>query len=161
MIQSRIMASEYYSSSQSVAFYYSTSDEVFTQGLFQETRRAGKKIAYPKVKGKQEALDFFWVQSLEQFQTSQWGIKEPDEKLGAQKATLEEIDLMLLPALAFDSQGYRLGRGEAFYDRTLKKFSGKRLGLAYSFQVLPEIPHEEWDEKVDIIATEKEWLTIR
>ncbi len=159
--QQAVCNSSLFSTSQSLALYHSFSFEVSTQFLFDESKRQGKKIAYPKVKEKQDALSFFWVEDQKQFSTSSMGIREPDEKLGASEAKLEEIDLMVIPGLAFDRQGNRLGRGEGYYDRTLKTYLGQRLGLAFSFQLLDQIPHEAWDEKVAWIATEKEWIEIR
>lgn len=159
-IQKRVLASDLFLNAKSIALYQAFIHEVGTELLFEQSRNSGKKIAFPKVEQEGSALTFFWVNALDQLQKSKWGILEPDESLGAQRASLNEIDLMLLPALAFDSLGYRLGRGKGFYDRTLKGFLGQRLGLAYSFQILQHLPQDAWDERVSWIATENEWLCI-
>ena len=161
LVQETLCNSSLFSTSESVALYYPFSFEVSTHFLFDESKKRGKKIAYPKVKIKQNYLNFFWVEDQEQLSISSMGMREPDERLGASEARLEEIDLMVIPGLAFDRKGNRLGQGKGYYDRTLKSYLGQRLGLAFSFQLLDQIPHEAWDEKVAWLATEKEWIEIR
>lgn len=159
-IQSQVLASDLFNRSQTIALYFSHHQEVSTQLLFKDSQSKGKKIAYPRVVEENSPLAFYWVNSEGEFSTSKWGLQEPDEKLGAQRASLSEIDLLVMPGVAFDRCGYRLGRGKGFYDRTLNGFLGQRLGLAYSFQLLSQLPHDAWDEKVGWIATENEWIRV-
>jgi 5-formyltetrahydrofolate cyclo-ligase len=63
---------------------------------------------------------------------------------------------MVVPGLAFDRKGGRIGRGKGFYDRSLKIFSGVKLGVAYAFQVIESVPRAVWDESVQYLATEGE-----
>ncbi len=157
-IQKNVLDSEPFFNSKNIAFYYPFANEVEIHLLFEKSKNLKKQTAFPKVEKEGEALAFFWVDTLGQLQKSKWGILEPDESRGAQRVSLEEIDLMFVPALAFDRLGYRLGRGKGFYDRSLKGFLGQRLGLAYSFQILKHLPHDTWDERVSWIATENEWI---
>lgn len=159
-IQNKVMASDLFARSQSIGLYRSLPTEVDTQILFEEALKQGKRIACPKVKSAQDPLYFFWVENAQQMSCSKWGMMEPDEKLGARSAFLSEMDLLIIPGLAFDRKGYRLGRGKSFYDRTLKNFFGQRLGLAYSFQIFDELPREAWDQKINWLVSEEEWIQV-
>lgn len=158
LAQEQVLRSEVFIKAQSIGLYQSVFQEVQTDIIFEKSHH--KKYAYPKVNDKEGPLSFFWVETKQQFKKSKWGILEPDENMGARKAAMDDIDLMIIPGLAFDRSGFRLGRGKGFYDKTLKQFSGQRVGLAYSFQVLDQLPHEEWDEKVNWLVTETEWLKV-
>ena len=75
----------------------------------------------------------------------------------------KEIDLIVMPGVAFDRNGHRLGHGGGYYDRFLKTMYSKipRIALAFDFQILPKIPREIWDVPVDEIMTELEVIRIR
>jgi len=155
-IQERVLASDLFCHARAVALYHSFDEEVGTQFLFDHCLATGKKVAFPQISDPKGPLHFFWVNHPSQLIPSKFGIAVPDETQG--QAKLEEMDLMILPGLAFDREGGRLGRGKGHYDRTLKGFLGQRLGLAYSFQILDELPREAWDEKVNWLASEDEWI---
>jgi 5-formyltetrahydrofolate cyclo-ligase len=70
-----------------------------------------------------------------------------------------ELDVVLLPLLAFDASGYRLGYGKGFYDRFLQRLSQQgrkvsRIGLSFSFQMVDEVPADQWDETLDGVVHE-------
>jgi 5-formyltetrahydrofolate cyclo-ligase len=80
-----------------------------------------------------------------------WGIPEPQfDKAEA----IERIEAVLVPGLAFDESGNRLGFGQGYYDRVLQGYLGRKVGLAYDFQVLNKIPHTATDLVCDWIVTE-------
>ncbi len=105
---------------------------------------------YPVVDG--ETLSFYPNEN-QQWTLNHFGIEEPSLK--EQKIELSEIEGVLLPAIAFDLDGQRLGSGKAFYDKTLKNFSGLKIGVAYSVQITESLPNTEYDIPVDVIVTEK------
>lgn len=73
----------------------------------------------------------------------------------------EQLDMVLVPGIAFDRQGRRLGFGKGYYDRFLKHTNARRVGIAYSFQVSSEeLPSEEWDERVEWIVTDRYVLHV-
>ena len=80
-----------------------------------------------------------------------FGVREPAASCA--EISLEKFDLVLVPGMAFDLNGSRLGRGQGFYDRLLEKISGIKCGLAYDFQLLEKIPTEPHDAKVDFVFT--------
>lgn len=110
---------------------------------------------YPVVDG--ETLSFY-PNHDQQWTLNQFGIEEPSQK--KQKIELSEIEGVLLPGLAFDLEGQRLGSGKAFYDKTLKTYTGLKVGVAYSVQITESLPSTEYDIPVDVIVTEKAVLEI-
>jgi 5-formyltetrahydrofolate cyclo-ligase len=78
-------------------------------------------------------------------------VREP--AAGCVEIPLEKFDLVLVPGVAFDLSGNRLGRGKGFYDQLLAKISGVKCGVGYDFQLLEKIPAEPHDAKVDFVIT--------
>jgi 5-formyltetrahydrofolate cyclo-ligase len=154
------MDSSPFQRARSLALYHPYQNEVRTQDLFQEARKVGKKVAYPYAEANEMPLKFFWIDSLAQLTPSPWGPLGPDLQNNAMPALFDSIDLMVVPGLAFDRRGGRLGRGKGFYDRTLKSFSGVSLGVAYAFQVIESVPRASWDEPVQYLATEGELFSV-
>jgi 5-formyltetrahydrofolate cyclo-ligase len=114
---------------------------------------AGKECAYPRVAGMK--MHLLAVRSLADLQPTRWGLREPPSE-GSAGIALDEFDLVLVPGLAFDGNGGRLGRGGGFYDRLL---AGKRpvtraLGVAFAFQIVPELPLAPHDVVMDAVITD-------
>jgi 5-formyltetrahydrofolate cyclo-ligase len=84
--------------------------------------------------------------SEDKLETGSLGIKVP---VGKKIIKFEEIDLVLVPGIAFDTQGNRLGRGKGYYDRFLKKITAHKLGICFDFQQFDNIPINEYDVSVD------------
>jgi 5-formyltetrahydrofolate cyclo-ligase len=90
-----------------------------------------------------------------------WGIWEPDLRT-AEKVDLEKCVGVLVPGVAFDQQGYRLGYGKGFYDRVLAGFKGLKVGVAFSVQVTQEsLPHDDNDVAMDLIVTDAGVLRVK
>lgn len=117
--------------------------------------KANISWCYPVVDG--ETLSFYPNENQE-WTLNQYQIEEPSLK--DKRIDLKDIEGVLLPGLAFDLKGQRLGSGKAFYDKTLKDFSGIKVGVAYSIQITESLPHSEHDIPVDFIVTEKEVVKI-
>jgi 5-formyltetrahydrofolate cyclo-ligase len=113
----------------------------------------GKECAYPRIAGAEMCL---WrVRGPEDLQPGRWGLREPALTATAPMA-LAEFDLVLVPGLAFDGFGARLGRGGGFYDRLLaeKPATTIALGMAFAFQIVPAIPLAQHDAKMDVVLTD-------
>ncbi|MEJ7556308.1 MAG: 5-formyltetrahydrofolate cyclo-ligase, partial [Aquificaceae bacterium] len=67
----------------------------------------------------------------------------------------EEVELSLIPGIAFDKAGYRIGYGKGYYDRLFERLGGLKVGVCYEFQVLEEVPRDDWDMPVDLVVTEE------
>jgi 5-formyltetrahydrofolate cyclo-ligase len=129
---------------------------VATSGLFSAAVQAGKRVLYPRTVGT--ILEFVAVESLEALEESRFGICEP---LSGEAVPLAAIDLLVLPGVAFDDKGIRLGYGLGCYDRTLAAVDRPPLvGLAYDFQVVTSLPREEHDIPVDFVVTERKILSM-
>ena len=89
----------------------------------------------------------------DQFERSLQGFEQPVSS--APRVSLDEMTGVLVPGLAFDRQGGRLGRGRGYYDRALEGYRGMKVGIAFSCQILERIPLEAWDLRMDAIITEQ------
>jgi 5-formyltetrahydrofolate cyclo-ligase len=114
---------------------------------------SGKKIAFPTVVG--EELFFCEVKDLSSLKKGKFGIMEP--RATGKALMPEEADVLVVPGVAFDLNGHRIGYGKGYYDKTLHRLEGrgKLVGLCYDFQLVDEILAEAHDVKMDLIITEK------
>ena len=135
-----------------VLLYWSMADEVQTHDFV--NRWYDKKVLLlPCVEGDDLLLrQYTGPECL--VAGEQFGIGEPDASLPAFTA-LERIDLIIVPGVAFDSEGNRMGRGRGFYDRLLKTTpNAKKIGVAFDFQMIEHVPVEPFDVKMDHVITE-------
>ena len=112
---------------------------------------AGRRtVALPVVVGRGQPL---LLREWGNFSRGPFGIREPD----ARSPTVDpaSVDLVVVPGLAFDRRGGRLGQGGGFYDRTLRGMTAVRLAVAYSPQVLPEVPMAAHDVRMHGVVTER------
>jgi 5-formyltetrahydrofolate cyclo-ligase len=134
-----------------VVLYFPIKNEVNTEGIFRSAREFSKEIYFPCIEGS--LLEFRRVSDLDELEPGNFGIPEPSRD--SAKVEIMDIDLVIIPGVAFDRFGRRLGYGGGYYDRVLFKIDNKRrIGLAYNFQVLDSIPVEASDEEVGLIVTE-------
>ena len=125
--------------------------EVETLGLARICLAAGKALVCPRVAGPD--LELRRVSDLDQLVPGPFGLLEPDPTR-TEVVEPAEVDLFLLPGLAFDRAGGRLGLGRGYYDRLLAKSTAIRVGLGYDMQVLDAVPMTGSDRRVDAIVTE-------
>lgn len=157
-IKKNFFESEVYKNSKTIFIYVNMDSEVNTIEIIKELIALGKKVAVPKIVSiniKEKQMKALRIDSILQLNESgAFGILEPSIEC---EDISEEVDLTIIPGLAFDIKGNRLGYGGGFYDRFLRRYSNsKRLALCYDFQILEEVPHEFFDEKVqDIISNER------
>ncbi|WP_333784491.1 5-formyltetrahydrofolate cyclo-ligase [Thermocrinis sp.] len=118
--------------------------------ILDEILRSGKDLVLPKVVG--DGLKLCKVRFTDTLSMGSFCILEPAE---CEEVDPEKVELALVPGVAFDRRGCRLGMGKGYYDRILGKVRGLKVGVAFSFQVFEEIPCDPWDQKVDAILTEK------
>lgn len=121
--------------------------------LMQYLAGRGHRLVLPQVRGKGTALVFRRWQPGAPLVAGVFGTREPPD------SAPEEIpDVLLVPLLAFDRQGYRLGYGGGYYDRTLMKLRASRrplaIGLAFDGQEVAAVPHDDFDQRLDMILTE-------
>lgn len=155
LIRQKLQALESFQRAQTIHTYVSLPEEVDTQALIHAALRAGRRVAVPKVQGP--ALAHFFIDDLAALEAGVYGIGEPREEKGAKRVEEKNaFDLVLVPGLAFDRQGHRLGYGAGYYDRFLAEISAPKIGLAFAAQIVEKIPAAPHDQRVDFIVTEKE-----
>ncbi len=143
---------------QVVMIYLPLADEVDVTPIALRGWQEDKTIAAPKLSWDQRHMIPVQIRSLEtDVVTDARGIREP---AGGDPVPLEMVDLVLVPALAFDRKGNRLGRGAGFYDRFLAsaQFRGVAAGIAFCEQVVEEVPTHAHDVPVDMLVTDEEML---
>jgi len=147
-IRDNLRKIDFYRNAAIVGAYYSIGSEVQTHDLLQEFFNQGKNIALPKV--DKNDLIFKKISSFLDLELGNFSVMEPKEKC----ENVKNLDVVLVPAIAFDVKGYRLGYGFGFYDRYLNGKKSKNIGLSYAKQVLKSFPHDDHDIKMDCIVTE-------
>ena len=155
IIMKHLFQSKEYQASTEVFTYVSYGCEVDTHKLITDCYDLGKRIFVPKVIGN-GLMEFYQIHGLTELAPGTLGILEPKEGK-AMKVQDLCAPLLILPGLAFDPSGNRLGFGGGYYDRYLSRLpkDAIKIALCYEFQVIPEVMTQPYDKTVDIIITEK------
>ena len=136
--------------------YMAFDHEVLTDGLIRQAMASGKHIVLPLVRADRPQLALYAVEDLDRDLTPGYrGILEPRPRR-AREVAPGALDLALVPGVAFDMWGGRLGFGVGFYDRLLGRLPREvpKLGMAFDFQVIPRLPLQPHDVMLDAIVTE-------
>jgi len=144
-----------YQEANTVFFYVSFGREVDTIELIKQSLDSGKYVVVPYHNGKSYSISY--LTDFNDLEPGRLGILEP-KKDKIQQADLESIDMMIVPGLAFDRSGNRLGYGEGNYDNFMKNSCTMKVALCYKFQLVDEVPHEKHDIQVNMIITEEKIL---
>lgn len=139
------------------AFWGIPGREPETGRLVQELTARGKRVGLPRMLPEHQMEVRLYDPAIPMHSVA-FGIQEPGEDCPL--IAREEIDLILVPAVCYDRQGYRLGFGGGYYDRWLEHFSGARVGLCRSCILQDHVPTEPHDTKVDTLITELECLSL-
>ena len=137
-----------------IGFYGAMEAEISTRPAFAAARLAGKRWLCPRCLDRNQ-LEFAQVDDWEQLRPGRFGILEPDAKIAA--SFFCQNDLVLVPGVAFDRQGGRIGQGGGYYDRAFPSEGPPGpylMGLAHSVQLLDSVPLGNHDRKMDAIVTE-------
>ena len=131
-----------------VALFISLADEPKTTEFIEELLRKKKRIVTPRIEG--DEMNFYDIS--EGMTNGAFGIMEP---IATTPINPSEIDVMIVPGVAFTHQGIRLGRGKGFYDKYLshKDFHAYTIGVCYPCQVVENLPSEPHDRQLDLIVT--------
>ncbi|MEG1916654.1 MAG: 5-formyltetrahydrofolate cyclo-ligase [Muribaculaceae bacterium] len=140
---------EAFMQSSKILMYYSLADEIDTH-LFLDKWDKRKELYLPRVNGENLEILQYNKSSL---QTGAFKIEEP---IGTQLYNICDIDLIIVPAVALDRVGNRIGRGKGFYDRLLTGSKATKIGVIYDFQLVDYIAREAHDVALDYVITENE-----
>ncbi|MDI6704347.1 MAG: 5-formyltetrahydrofolate cyclo-ligase [bacterium] len=160
IIKERLFALKEFKDAHIILFYVSTRSEVKTDEMIRQSLSLKKRVILPKVRGGDlllsELKDF-----PKELEKGAYGIYEPKSGY-IREINHNEIDLVIVPGIAFDRFGFRLGYGGGFYDKLLSMMKNQSfIGLAYEMQIIDKIPVREYDIAVHKIITEERVITIR
>jgi len=159
-ITARLIALAAYQSASTVLGYMSFGAEFGSEAWVQQALQDGKQVLLPRVNGVTKQLELFQVADLRRdIAPGKWDIPEPLPERCRRVDTLEVIDFILLPGVAFARDGSRLGYGGGFYDKLLARIDSGNPALvaaAFSMQLVESIPQEATDRKVELLLTENE-----
>jgi len=178
IIQKSLVKTLFFKKARKIAIYSSIQNEVLTDDIFERARLEKKAIYYPRVFKDAQKMRFFSVRSLDELSPGAYDIREPsvsedraangqaNSEEGARKKDgngaidAAELELIIIPGVAFDINGARLGFGKGFYDRALTNSKCRLVALAYDFQLRDLIPSEPFDIRMKTIITEKRLINI-
>ncbi len=158
-VQQRFIGTPEFRAATRLALYASFGNEVLTDDIFTSAVEAGKEVYFPRVVREGPHLAFYRVKYKEELSPGSYSIMEPPA--GGPEARPEVFDCIVVPGIAFDLKGARLGYGKGYYDRVLAGASCPLVGLAFDFQVLDEpVPCEPHDVMVGLIVTESRIIKV-
>ncbi len=158
-IKKRLFEMKEFIQAQTILFYISYNNEVFTHNMIKESISIGKRIIVPISNKDNRRLILSELKNWNILKPGSYGILEPSIE-SIKEVDLDIIDMIVIPGVAFDEQGYRIGHGKGYYDRLLiNSKKAIHIGLAFEFQLIDKIPIEDHDRKIDKIITEKRTIS--
>lgn len=146
-----------YRNAITVMFFISFGSEVDTRSMVEETISRGKQVLAPKaIKDTRDLVPSRVLNWEKDLSPGSYNIPEPREET-LRPFEPEKIDLLIVPGVAFDREKRRLGYGGGYYDRFFLRLNPKTalVALGFELQIVPEVPADRWDRRVDYIITEK------
>ena len=156
LIAKKIHSLQIIKKAKTILFYMPIHGEVDLKPFFKKSK-PDKKFILPRVKNEL-TLHLYHINDLDDVEHGSYKILEP--KLHLKRAKITDMDIALVPGIVFARNGHRIGYGKGFYDRLLKKIKCPKIGIAYDFQMVENIPGEAHDTPMDMIVTEKEIIKI-
>jgi 5-formyltetrahydrofolate cyclo-ligase len=157
MIEERLLGLPAWRAAQTVFSYVSVGAEPSTRGLLSAALKAGKRLCVPKCQ-KRGIMRAREIRALAELKPAPFGLLEPGED--APLVAPADIDLVIVPCLAADAQGHRLGHGGGYYDRYLRLIRCPSICLCRGQALLPAVPAEAHDVRVQMVLTEDGLLRI-
>ena len=156
-IQTRLLLFPYFQSAESIFCYVSMDNEPSTEEILSTAFSSGKSVYVPRcLPGKERIMEAVEIHAWDDLEKGTMGILEPKKEI---KGTdRKDFSLMLIPCLATDRRGGRLGHGAGYYDRFLEGTVGKKLCLCFDSLLFPKIPMGRQDIFMDYVLTEKELI---
>jgi 5-formyltetrahydrofolate cyclo-ligase len=147
-------------SARTILFFAPLPDELDVWPVLELSLALGNNCALPFFDAEKKTYGAKEIKKLAtDIVAGEFAVREPAASCA--EIPLARFDLVLVPGVAFDLQGNRLGRGKGFYDRLLAEISGVKCGVGYDFQLLEKIPAEPHDAKVDFILTPDRCVKVK
>lgn len=154
-ILDKLFALKEFEEAETILFYASFNGEVDTFEMMKRGLQLGKRIALPMIISEDKKIVPALIKDVDlSLETGPYGIKQPKQE-GLRPLLPDQLDLVVVPGVAFDCDGHRLGRGAGYYDRFLSEScSGTpSVGLAFDFQVVDALPHDPHDCAVSFVIS--------
>ncbi len=149
-----------FTNSNRILFYHPKGKEADLRELINFSLKEDKWVFFPKTNQADFSMKVQRIRDLNsELELGEYGIKEP--KASCPEFPKGKLDLVLVPGVAFDCSGNRLGQGRGYYDRFLKDLTAIKVGIGYEFQIVKAIEAQKDDVPVDYIITEKKIIEIR
>jgi 5-formyltetrahydrofolate cyclo-ligase len=160
VIAEKLAAFDSFASAGCVMLYHPFDNEVYLDTLIEECLATGKTVLLPRCKPIDRTMEACTITNITtDLIPGTYEVMEPHRGIPASKE-LELIDICVVPGVAFDRQGNRMGRGAGYYDRFLARLGPRTLKIAVAFtqQIIESVPHTDHDIKMDMIITEDELI---
>jgi 5-formyltetrahydrofolate cyclo-ligase len=151
-IANQLFADEFWKKAKTIGITVSNYPEVDTYQIIRKAWEQNKRVVVPKCHPKEKQMSFHELKQFTQLESVYYGLLEPIEALTS-KVESVDIDLLIVPGLAFSNEGYRLGFGGGYYDRFLSDFKSNTVSLAFPIQLKDRLPIEKHDLPVQKIIT--------
>ncbi|KHF41833.1 5-formyltetrahydrofolate cyclo-ligase [Halalkalibacter okhensis] len=157
-IAKHLISSSLWKRAEVLALTISRGKEVDTYFLIETAWKQGKKVVVPRTNFKNREMAFYELTSFDQLEDGPYNLKEPNLRR-CSAIDPKKIELVIVPGLAFDKNGSRLGFGGGFYDRFLPQTKAQRIALAFPCQIVPLVPTEPHDCLIDHIINPDGFLS--
>jgi 5-formyltetrahydrofolate cyclo-ligase len=151
-VANQLFSEEIWKQASTIGITISNYPELDTYQIIRKAWEQGKRIVVPKCHPKEKQMSFHKLAQFTQLESVYFGLLEPIEAL-TETVDKEEINLLIVPGLAFTNEGYRLGFGGGYYDRFLLDYNGSTVSLAFPIQLKAKLPIEKHDIPVQKIIT--------
>jgi 5-formyltetrahydrofolate cyclo-ligase len=156
-VEENLVAQKEFREATRIASYVAKEDEVQTASILERALSEGKAVVVPLVDKSSDELLFFEIHNVRELSPGMFGIREP--KRNGAPVPLRETDVVLVPLLAWDERGHRVGYGKGYFDRALAaRGSSRAIGLAFESQAVSHVPEGQTDVQLDMVVTEKQVL---
>ncbi|MDA4136531.1 MAG: 5-formyltetrahydrofolate cyclo-ligase [Thaumarchaeota archaeon] len=156
-VEENLVGQKEFRDARRVASYVAKEDEVQTAPILERALSEGKVVVVPVVDRQSDELLFFEIRNVRELSPGKFGVREP--KRNGSPVPLSETDVVLVPLLAWDGRGHRVGYGKGYFDRALAtRGSSRAIGLAFESQAVTQVPEEVTDVQLDMVVTEKQVL---
>lgn len=137
-------------------FYYPLKNEVDIRPALEKLlKKPGRRVYLPRChKGSEGLMDYYEITSVDDLEAGAFGVMEPKAGCRIEK-DFSQNTVCIVPAIAYDKEGHRIGYGKGYYDRFLRRFKGTKIGVVFSELVFDTLPRGKYDNAVDILITEK------
>lgn len=160
IICGNLMRFDEYKKADLILFYAALDDEINIDACIENALSLDKKVGLPVCLDNNGNMNFYYISSLSDIKSGFFGVREPDTKKCTQITDFSKA-LCVVPAIAYDKLGYRLGYGKGYYDRFLQNFSSISVGLCYNELVNEKLPIGEYDIPVDYIITQNGLIAFK